>query len=126
MNPRPTRSLVVVTVFLVGAYPPVLWATFLALTHLPPVALVPLASLAGMKLTLHGLWRPRPAAWLGAALIFLFGWMVSFAMLGASFGRLKRVAVQDAAALAYFTLSLIALLAMKHRWSAWAEMPRDG
>jgi len=121
---RPTRLLIIVTVFLVGAYPPVLWATWIALTLLPPVALVPLASLAGMTLALIRLWKPMPSGWAGAAVLFLIGWMISVATLGTSFGRLDRISVLDASAVAYFTLALAAMLVMKERWSAWAEESR--
>ena len=123
MNPRPTRELIIVTVFLAGSYPPVLWAAVLALTFQSFAVLVPLAALGGMTTTLIGLWRPMSAGWLGAAAIFLCGWMISFAMLGASLvdGWKDRNTALDAAALAYFTLALVTLLTMKFRWSVWAE-----
>ena len=112
---RPTRLLIIVTVFLVGAYPPVVWATCVALTYLPAVLLVPLAALAVMTMTLVGLWRPLSAGWLGAAATFLVGWMISLAMAGASLSAV------DTAAVVYFTLALAATAAMNNRWTAWAE-----
>ena len=102
------------------------WAAWIALTLYPPVVLVPLAALAGMTLALIRLWKPASSGWDGAAALFLIGWIISVAKLGTSFGRWERVALQDAAAAAYFTLALVAVVAMKRRWSAWVKGFREG
>lgn len=115
--------MIIATAFLVGAYPPVVWAALLALVFLPLTALAPLAVLYGMTRSLVGLWQPRSLGWLGTTLTFLFGWMLSVATLGNHFfdGPWDRDAWMNAAAAAYFTLALATMLAMKDRWDAWAE-----
>jgi len=129
VNPRPTRLLIIVTVFLAGVYPPVIWAALWILDVAPAAVVVPLAALLAMTGSLVGLWRPSPGGWVGAMTVFGFGWMVSATMLAMSISTVDKVRGPfDAAGLAYHTLALATLLYMKPLWSAWSEgvRPRGG
>lgn len=118
--------MIVVSVFLVGSYPPAVWAAVVALSIFPPFAALPLAALAGLSLTLRGLWKPTMGGWVGAAVFFGFGLSVSLVCLGMelSKGWRHQAALLAAAGVAHYALAMFSLLAMKRRWDAWEERLR--
>lgn len=130
LNPRPTRALIVVTVFMVGSFPPVVWAISLTMMFFPLAVVVPLGSLVGMAMALAGLWRPASAGWVTVAVFFGVGWTIAllYAVSSLEAGRADRDALFAAAGLTYFSLAVASILAVMPPWTRWAEeqLRRDG